>query len=170
MSQFRTIRAISAAVLLAGAVSFSVAGPAAAADRFNCSDFATQPQAQAQLNMDRSDPNRLDANHNGIACENLPGGPKQSPSTQGTPSPQGTNGGQSATSNSGSTVNRNPDSNSGSAGSQVSTAPKGGIETGDGSTSKSSNSTPFILGGSLALIAVGGGISVAARRRSRAGV
>jgi len=160
MSQFRTIRAISAAVLLAGAVSFSVAGPAAAADQFNCSDFATQPQAQAQLNMDRSDPNRLDANHNGIACENLPGGPEQSPSTQGTPSPQGTNGGQSATSN----------SNSGSAGSQVSTAPKGGIETGDGSTSKSSNSTPFILGGSLALIAVGGGISVAARRRSRAGV
>jgi LPXTG-motif cell wall-anchored protein len=35
----------------------------------DCSDFATQQEAQAVLNQNPSDPNRLDANHNGVACE-----------------------------------------------------------------------------------------------------
>jgi len=41
-------------------------------DRYNCGDFATQAQAQAVLNADPSDPNRLDGDNDGIACESLP--------------------------------------------------------------------------------------------------
>src|SRR3954467_3744207 len=35
----------------------------------NCSDFATQAAAQEALRADPSDPNRLDADRDGIACE-----------------------------------------------------------------------------------------------------
>jgi len=47
-------------------------GSAAPATDLNCSDFATQADAQAMLEADPSDPNGLDANHNGLACEDLP--------------------------------------------------------------------------------------------------
>ncbi len=42
-------------------------------DRFNCGDFANQAPAQAVLRADPSDPNRLDAYRDGIACELNPG-------------------------------------------------------------------------------------------------
>jgi hypothetical protein len=38
-------------------------------DDKDCKDFATQAAAQAVLDADRSDPNRLDADHDGYACE-----------------------------------------------------------------------------------------------------
>src|ERR1700709_1892200 len=62
----------AAAVVFAG-LRVPLAGSAPAADQ-NCSDFATQAQAQAVYNADPSDPNHLDADHDGIACENLAGG------------------------------------------------------------------------------------------------
>src|SRR5581483_12321833 len=37
--------------------------------KLNCSDFASQADAQAALLADPSDPNGLDQNNNGIACE-----------------------------------------------------------------------------------------------------
>ena len=40
----------------------------------DCVDFATQEEAQAVLERDPSDPNRLDADNDGIACEELAGG------------------------------------------------------------------------------------------------
>jgi hypothetical protein len=40
----------------------------------DCADFATQPQAQAEFDRDPSDPNGLDADNDGIACETLPPG------------------------------------------------------------------------------------------------
>ncbi len=47
--------------------------PAAMAqNQFNCSDFATQEEAQAVYNADPSDPNMLDEDNDGIACESLP--------------------------------------------------------------------------------------------------
>jgi excalibur calcium-binding domain-containing protein len=50
------------------------------ADR-DCSDFSTQQEAQAVLNQDPSDPNRLDADNDGVACESVPDGapPPDSP-------------------------------------------------------------------------------------------
>ena len=42
-------------------------------DRYDCAHFASQAQAQAVLRAAPSDPNRLDPDRNGIACEsNLP--------------------------------------------------------------------------------------------------
>ena len=51
------------------------AAPAEAQDTLNCDDFATQEEAQAELERDPSDPNGLDGNDNdGRACESLPSG------------------------------------------------------------------------------------------------
>ena len=38
-------------------------------DAFNCGDFASQAAAQAVLRADPTDPNRLDSDRDGIACE-----------------------------------------------------------------------------------------------------
>ena len=38
-------------------------------DAFNCADFASQAEAQAVLRLDPTDPNRLDGDRDGIACE-----------------------------------------------------------------------------------------------------
>lgn len=38
-------------------------------DRYNCADFASQANAQAVLRADPTDPNKLDADKDGIACE-----------------------------------------------------------------------------------------------------
>lgn len=38
-------------------------------DAFNCPSFASQADAQAVLRADPTDPNKLDADKDGIACE-----------------------------------------------------------------------------------------------------
>jgi Excalibur calcium-binding domain len=50
------------------------AQPAAAFRDRDCSDFATQRQAQRffERHHPHRDPHRLDADHDGIACESLP--------------------------------------------------------------------------------------------------
>jgi hypothetical protein len=40
-----------------------------AGDAFNCSDFVSQANAQSVLRANPTDPNRLDADRDGIACE-----------------------------------------------------------------------------------------------------
>lgn len=54
-------------------LALSLAGPAAAGDR-DCSDFSSWRQAQRFYKKHggpRYDPHRLDADHDGIACESL---------------------------------------------------------------------------------------------------
>ena len=41
---------------------------------YNCSDFATQPEAQAVYERCGTDINRLDGDNDGIVCEALPAG------------------------------------------------------------------------------------------------
>lgn len=57
-------------------LSANVATPAAAlpvqADTKNCPDFTYQEDAQAVLDADPTDPNRLDADNDRVACEDLP--------------------------------------------------------------------------------------------------
>jgi MYXO-CTERM domain-containing protein len=60
---------IVAASGLAVAASVLATAPAVAAGDLDCSDFSTQSQAQAVYNQDPSDPNRLDADGDHIACE-----------------------------------------------------------------------------------------------------
>jgi hypothetical protein len=49
-----------------------LASVAVAQDRLNCEDFGSQDEAQAVLDRDASDPNNLDADNDGIACETYP--------------------------------------------------------------------------------------------------
>ncbi len=59
-----------------------VCAPIPPKDDKDCADFPNQAAAQAVLDADKSDPNRLDANHNGIACE--------APAVEGPPAPPAT--------------------------------------------------------------------------------
>ena len=56
--------------LLVGALVFLVASPVMAQDGdLDCADFDSQAEAQAELESDPTDPNNLDADNDGIACE-----------------------------------------------------------------------------------------------------
>ncbi|ANY04983.1 excalibur calcium-binding domain-containing protein [Pseudonocardia sp. HH130630-07] len=63
---------LPAAVLLAAAATVPLAGAALAQDR-DCADFDSQAEAQAALQP--GDPERLDANDDGVACESHDYGP-----------------------------------------------------------------------------------------------
>jgi hypothetical protein len=58
--------------------------PAPSGD-LDCADFATQEEAQAVLDGDPSDPNGLDGEGDGVACESLPSGDDTSPPPQSPP-------------------------------------------------------------------------------------
>jgi hypothetical protein len=58
-----------------GMLTMLVAAPAFAQDDLNCENFATQEEAQAEFDADTSDPNGLDGDNDGQACEDsLPSG------------------------------------------------------------------------------------------------
>jgi hypothetical protein len=57
---------------------------AAAQDAFNCTDFTYQEDAQAVFDRDPSDPNNLDDDNDGIACEDLPSRGNGTTTTTGT--------------------------------------------------------------------------------------
>jgi len=46
--------------------------PGARGDALDCQDFPDQASAQAVLRVDPADPHRLDADRDGLACEELP--------------------------------------------------------------------------------------------------
>jgi hypothetical protein len=71
----------------------------AQADQYDCASFGSQESAQVELDSDPSDPNNLDSDGNGIACDNYPYGgsvpattpaptilPPDTPSASATPS------------------------------------------------------------------------------------
>ncbi|MFJ9722707.1 excalibur calcium-binding domain-containing protein [Streptomyces sp. NPDC101209] len=65
-------RSLSTAALALLATVGPAAAVAHAQSDLDCSDFVFQEDAQAVFNSDPSDPNRLDADNDGIACEDLP--------------------------------------------------------------------------------------------------
>jgi Excalibur calcium-binding domain len=132
------LRSTALAAVLAAGLSLPMTGTAGAADR-DCPDFASQSEAQAAFNAVPGDPERLDADNDGIACEDY-AYPAASTSTS---APTGTSG----------------------TGGQVSTVPAGAVAAGDGSSAEGGSALPYVLGG-LAL-AGAGGAAVAARRSSR---
>lgn len=61
-------------------------GPSGADGSYNCADFDTQPEAQEFFEAEggpENDPNNLDADNDGIACEGLPGGPTEAETDTG---------------------------------------------------------------------------------------
>jgi hypothetical protein len=62
--------AVSFAVAMCGVLcSLLLAGVVVAQDRLNCGDFDSQKAAQRVLDRDPSDPNNLDADNDGMACD-----------------------------------------------------------------------------------------------------
>ncbi len=130
-------RSTAAVVVLCAGLSVPLAGPAGAAD-LDCEDFASQAQAQAVLAANPADPNRLDADDDGQACDDHV---YIGAAVSATASPAPTTG-------------------------QVATRPVGAVAAGDGSTAPDEGSSlPYVLGG-LAF-AGAGAAAVAARRSSR---
>lgn len=66
MNRIRTIT-----VMLAFLLGLSALTTAVAQDDLNCDDFASQSAAQAVLDTDPADPNKLDRNNDGVACESF---------------------------------------------------------------------------------------------------
>jgi hypothetical protein len=58
----------AAGVLITAALSFGFTGTAQAADR-DCPDFTSQAEAQAAYDAVPGDPERLDGDNDGLACE-----------------------------------------------------------------------------------------------------
>ena len=53
---------------------YSDSGGSGSGGDLDCADFATQQEAQAELESEPGDPNGLDADNDGLACEDLAGG------------------------------------------------------------------------------------------------
>jgi hypothetical protein len=128
----------AAGVLFTAALSFGFTGTAGAAD-LNCSDFASQAEAQATYDATPGDPNGLDSDKDGVACERLPG-----------------SGSGSALREDNTELKR----------SQVSARPRGAVAAGDGSSAGDSGSVFGYVAGGVAFAAAGGA-AFAARRTSR---
>jgi hypothetical protein len=120
----RSRRCAAAGVLATGMLLLS-AGPASAAIDLDCGDFPNQEAAQMVFDSNPDDPNRLDEDGDGEACEDH-------------------------------------DYASG----QVSTAPTGGVATGDGSTASPDTPVLPLVAGGLGLVAAGAA-AFAARRTAR---
>jgi hypothetical protein len=83
----------TAGVLIAAALSFGFSGTAQAAPDRDCPDFATQADAQAAYNAVPGDPERLDGDNDGAACEDYvyaaTGASASSPASQVANAPRG---------------------------------------------------------------------------------
>jgi hypothetical protein len=64
------MRRTAAGVLVTAVLTLGTAGTANAATDRDCPDFASQAAAQAAFDDVAGDPERLDADNDGIACEN----------------------------------------------------------------------------------------------------
>lgn len=148
------LRTTAAAAVLAAALSVPLAGVAFAQDDLNCADFATQEEAQAVFDADPSDPNQLDDDDDGIACEVLDSGVDN----LNAPEDDAATG----TDDDGTGDDDGSGEDDASGDDQVEERPEGGVDTGDGSTG---GGLGVLLGG-LALTAAGGA-AFAARRTGR---
>jgi hypothetical protein len=81
----RSAAALAVATLLAAVTALLVLPGIAHAKDHNCQDFAYQEDAQAYFDAQSGDPDNLDSNGDGVACESLPrrssGGPTTATTT-----------------------------------------------------------------------------------------
>jgi hypothetical protein len=141
------IRNITVAAVLAAGATLPFAGIANAQqpDR-NCPDFASQAEAQAALDSRPGDPEGLDSDDDGIACESEFGEPTTS--AEPAPAPPTTA----------------PSDDSG----QVQVVPEGAVDPGDGSTGGDPMTGPALvaLAGLAAVSAAAAATTWSGRRSS----
>ncbi|WP_328605661.1 excalibur calcium-binding domain-containing protein [Amycolatopsis sp. NBC_00345] len=127
----------------------------------NCSDFDYQEDAQAVLDQDKSDPNGLDSDHDGVACESLPHRPAQSttPTSSQNPSQGGTSTSVTIPETSTTTSTRAPVETA----PQVKVKPVGGVATGGGEPDEGDGG--FLIGAGVLLAASASGAMVLYLRR-----
>lgn len=145
-------------VSIADDSAVAAASAAAVQEDLDCADFGSQEEAQATLEADPSDPHRLDADNDGIACEDPNGTPPPpngtvTPPTNGTVTPP-TNG----------TTNGDDGTTNGDDDQQV-VPPSGGVDTG-GRSGDGGDEGLLALGG---LVLVGAGAAFVVRRRAQGG-
>jgi hypothetical protein len=141
-----------AGLALLGPVTFASAQPGG--DK-NCSDFTYQEEAQAVLDATPGDPNNLDSDHDGIACESLPKRGQQSTTpTSKTPS----------TTTRTHTVPKSTATKKPATGGQVKVKPVGGVATGGGEPDSGAPAF-LVLSGTLLAAAASGGMVLYLRRR-----
>lgn len=63
---------VAPVLALVAFAAWSTPGTVQAQNTLNCPDFRSQADAQANLRANPSDPNRLDDDNDGVACENNP--------------------------------------------------------------------------------------------------
>jgi hypothetical protein len=152
------IRSLAVAAVIAAATTLPMAGVAFAQDR-NCSDFEFQEDAQAALRS--GDPDNLDDDDDGEACETLPR--RGSSSGRGASNDDSNdNSNDDSNDNSNDDSNDNSDDNSNDEG-QVRTKPKGSVDTGDGSSAPDTTAPAVLALAGIAAI----GVTAAVARSSR---
>lgn len=137
-------KVIAASGLALGATFLSMPTAAAAPGDLDCSDFATQAEAQAEFDSDTSDPNRLDDDGDGIACETLPPG-----------------SGKDTKDRSGHHCECDEQRSQ----QDIAQPPRGGVDTGAGGTAGLESEGLFAFGG----VAAAGAVGLALYRRRLAG-
>lgn len=154
--------AATAALLLLGFVALAPQASAQDGD-LNCGDFNSQAEAQSNLDANPSDPNKLDGEGDGIACETFDYGD----SAVGTTSPATT------PTTTGSTDGTTDGDTNGSATTGTTTGsgqrPVGGVNTGFGGTASAPGSFPWApvsLAGAAGLAVIGLSVTQLRRRAS----
>jgi len=135
--------ALTVAVLTV-AGTLPLAGAAYAQPDRDCADFASQAEAQEALDGRVGDPERLDANDDGVACESY--FREAAATTRSTPEPSRTSAPE---------AEEDDEANEGDEEGQVKVLPQGGVDTGDGSTEQPAPATALIALAGMGLLAAG---------------
>lgn len=163
MSLFRralTTAAAVAGLALLGPVPFASAQLATPlVGDVDCKDFQYQEEAQAVLDVTPGDPNHLDDDKDGFACETLPHRPKQPGTTTATAEKPAT-----ATHSAPKTTTKTPAKKPATTGGQVKVKPVGGVATGGGEPDDDAPGF-LVLSGTLLAATVSGGMVLYLRRR-----
>jgi Excalibur calcium-binding domain len=136
--------ALTVAVLTV-AGTLPLAGAAHAQPDRDCADFTSQAEAQEALDGRVGDPERLDANDDGVACESYF---REAAATSAAPS-------TAPSRTSAPEAEEDEEAEEGDEEGQVTVLPQGGVDTGDGSTDQPAPATALIALAGTGLLVVG---------------
>lgn len=129
-------------LVLATAGTLPLAGAAYAQPDRDCADFATQAEAQEALDGAPGDPERLDANGDGVACESAFREAADT-TTEPAPTSAAADADEGAAQDDQDEQEDQPDQPDQG---QVRVLPRGGVDTGDGSTELGLLANPTSMG------------------------